>query len=209
MPIHYFKHGRRHCPNGEDPIPCMGKMAAFRALRTSNFTVVDGSYYAFAQTEGADPSAYGEAATFEFFNDAGDGTGVFNTEAVGTGEVLKFQASSTADRLYMVAYDAGVVFTASVDTTTVTASLYLGRGVGGGTYSEEHASLEAVAGSEGAPTLRLTGSIPVTGGYVDGVLGSDTATTPTISPILLVEGGTPTVDKAWCYFTVLTEMVAA
>lgn len=207
----HANHGRDHRADGPDPIPCLTSppLPAFRALRSSNFTVTDGAYYALAQTSGADPSATGVASTFEFFNDAGDGTGVFNTKPVGTGDVLKLMESTTGgSSVYMLAYDAGVVFTSSIDTTTVTVTLYLGRGTGGGTYSWEAETLEAVMASNvsgvASPTVRLTGTIPVTGGYIDGVSGTDLADTPTISPILLVEGGTPTVDFMWCYFTSLS-----
>lgn len=204
------KHAWTHRPRsqgGTDPIeiPPASSAAVFRASRTSNFTVVDGEYYGLAQTEGADPSATGIMSGFEFFNDSGDGSGVFDQPSVGTGEVLKLMAPpGGGDQDYLLAYDAGVAFTSSIDTTTVTVTLYLGRGVGGGTYSWETEVLEAAMASNVSgvahPTLRLTGSIPVLGQWVDGVAGTDLSSLPTVSPILLVEGGTPTVDRLWCYY---------
>jgi hypothetical protein len=49
--------------------------------------------------------------------------------------------------------------------------------------------------STGLPTIRISGTIPVTEGA---------GNRPSISPILLVEGGTPTVTELWCYYTVLS-----
>jgi hypothetical protein len=202
-------HAWTHRPKalgGTDPIQIDTMLPSFRATQTTNFTVVDGAYYGLAQTEGADPSAFGIAELFEFFDDAGDGTGAFNVHATGTGEVLKLMAApGGGDQVYALAYDAGVVFTTSIDTTVVTASLYLGTGVGSGLYSEEFSVLEAVMASNvsstGTPTLRLSGTVFATGQYVDGVTGTDLGHRPTISPILLVEGGTPTVTESWCNFT--------
>jgi hypothetical protein len=159
----------------------------------SAFTAGDGDYYGLAQLTGADPSLFGCADQIETANDPGDGSSVFYLRTDGGNSPGVLQVYNGK---YLLGYDIGVTFAGAF---TALAELWIGFGVGGGTYAYEYVRLENP--TDASPTLRLTGAI-----WTSFPAFGPTANGQRFGGVLLCTGAAVNVDETWCYVTALANV---
>jgi hypothetical protein len=172
-----------------------GLTVPFAKCSGSGFTATDGAYYGLAQITGADPSAFGCADAIEISNDPGDATEKFLLKTAGGASPGVVQVYNGT---YLMGYDIGVTFTT---TFTATAELWIGTGVGGGTWAYERACLINPSASADL-TLRITGHVPGTFETYDPA--TSTSNRQLFGGILLCTGANVAVDETWCYVSVLS-----
>lgn len=197
-------HGWTHMPKslgGTDPIPGQAEVPLLRVAKCtgSNFTATDGSYYGLAQLFGCDPSLYGCASTITIYNDPADGTGTWYVRTDGANDPGCLQMYNEN---FLMGYDIGVTFDG--EFTGASAELWIGYGVGGGSYAYEFEYLtDPVTPGATNPTLRLTGQIPVD---PSAWAGSASGNGQKIGGVLLCEGGDVAVLSTWCYLSVIADL---
>lgn len=174
----------------------------------SSFTANNGSYYGLAQLVGADPSAFGVAASIVVWDDLGDGSGYFYIKTDGgssPGVVQTYSGPASdgyGDQTLLMGYEAGVKFSGTLSGAGK-AQLYLGQGVGGSAVSQHVTYSDATFLSYSSPVLRLSGELSFAFSAFD---PATVNISPRWSPILLVEGANWAVNSTWFDWTVLSAL---